>query len=80
MPTSFSGVGDHFCVLDFMFPEGTLQERMKVCDQHNVKLFCKDYVEKAEFMFIIASVACVLVILSLVSPAFLFYSFSILSF
>lgn len=80
MPVSFNGLGNHFCVLDFMFPDGTLQERMKVCDQHNVKLFCKDYVEKAEFMFIIASVACVLVILSLVSPAFLFYSFSILSF
>lgn len=49
-----------------MFPEGTLQERMKVCEEHNVKMFCKDYVEKAEFMFIIATVASVLVILSLV--------------
>lgn len=75
MPVSFNGLGNHFCVLDFMFPDGTLQERMKVCDQHNVKLFCKDYVEKAEFMFIIASVACVLVILSLVSRHFYFTLF-----
>ncbi|XP_025831553.1 neuronal membrane glycoprotein M6-a-like isoform X2 [Agrilus planipennis] len=50
----------------FLFPSGTKQEHMKVCDSQNVKLFCKDYVEKAEIMFILASVATVLVILSLV--------------
>lgn len=39
---------------------------MIVRGDHDVKLFCKDYVEKAEIMFIIAAAACVLVILSLV--------------
>lgn len=53
-------------LLDFLFPSGTLQERMIVRGDHDVKLFCKDYVEKAEVMFIIAAAACVLVILSLV--------------
>lgn len=51
---------------DFLFPDGTPQERMLVRGDHDVKLFCKDYVEKAEIMFIIAAAACVLVILSLV--------------
>jgi len=39
---------------------------MKVC-QHEVKLFCKDYVERAEIMFIVATLACALVVMSLVS-------------
>ena len=38
----------------------------QVCGMPELKLFCKDYVEKAEVMFILASVACVLVILSLI--------------
>ncbi|KAI4462950.1 myelin proteolipid [Holotrichia oblita] len=50
----------------FMFPAGTLQERMKICSDQEVKMFCKDYVEKAEIMFIIATAACFLIILSLV--------------
>lgn len=50
-----------------MFPDGTRQEHMKVEGDSNVKAFCKDYVEKVELMFILATVASVLVILSLVS-------------
>ncbi|XP_065159103.1 neuronal membrane glycoprotein M6-b isoform X2 [Atheta coriaria] len=50
----------------FYFPDGHKQEHMKVCDTQNVKLFCKDYVEKAEIMFILATVSCILIILSLV--------------
>lgn len=50
-----------------MFPAGTLQERMKICSEQDVKMFCKDYVEKAEIMFIIATAASFLIILSLVS-------------
>lgn len=50
-----------------MFPAGTRQEHMKVSGESNVKAFCKDYVEKVEIMFILATVASVLVILSLVS-------------
>lgn len=40
---------------------------MKVCGQNDIKLFCGDYVEKAELMFILATAATVLIILSLVS-------------
>ncbi|KAJ9584230.1 hypothetical protein L9F63_021435, partial [Diploptera punctata] len=50
----------------FMFPENTRPQDMEVCDTHEIKLFCKDYVERAEVMFILASVACVLVIISLI--------------
>ncbi|XP_063225701.1 neuronal membrane glycoprotein M6-a isoform X2 [Bacillus rossius redtenbacheri] len=50
----------------FLFPNHTRPEDMEVCDTHELKLFCKDYVEKAELMFILATVACLLVVLSLV--------------
>lgn len=39
---------------------------MQVCGPQKVKLFCKDHVEKAEVMFILAATACVLIILSLI--------------
>ncbi|BET01612.1 Myelin proteolipid protein (PLP or lipophilin) [Nesidiocoris tenuis] len=55
-----------FTQFDFMFPKGTRREDMEVCHPQEIKLFCKDYVEKAEVMFILASFACMLVILSLV--------------
>lgn len=51
---------------DFMFPNNTRVEDMKVCGAQEVKLFCKDYVEKAEVMFILATVASLLVVLSLI--------------
>ncbi|XP_026476356.1 proteolipid protein DM gamma-like isoform X2 [Ctenocephalides felis] len=51
---------------DFMFPNGTRVEDMKVCGPTEIKLFCKDSVEKAEMMFILATAACMLVILSLI--------------
>lgn len=49
----------------FLFPEGTLEEDKRVCTGER-KLFCKDYVNNAEIMFILASVSAFLVILSLV--------------
>jgi hypothetical protein len=55
-----------FTQFDFMFPASVKQEDMKICEAQRMKLFCKDYVEKAEFMFILAMVSCILVILSLV--------------
>ena len=55
-----------FIFLDFMFPGGTKQEDMKICDV-KVKAFCKDGVEKCEIMFILSTVSCLLVVLSLVS-------------
>nr|CAH7723874.1 unnamed protein product [Callosobruchus chinensis] len=51
---------------NFLFPEGTRQEHMKVSGESGVRAFCIDYVEKAELMFVLATVASVLVILSLV--------------
>uniref|UniRef100_A0A1B6CAR0 Neuronal membrane glycoprotein M6-b n=1 Tax=Clastoptera arizonana TaxID=38151 RepID=A0A1B6CAR0_9HEMI len=61
---------DHQCIdftqFDFIFPRNTRVDDMKVCESYEVKLFCKDYVEKAESMFILASTASLLVILSLV--------------
>lgn len=54
-----------------MFPKEVTIDNMKICQPNPVKLFCKDYVEKAEYMFILATSACVLVILSLVR-SFLF--------
>ena len=49
-----------------MFPNGTRIDDMKICGAQEVKLFCKDYVEKAEVMFIMATVASLLVVLSLI--------------
>lgn len=49
-----------------MFPLGARDEDMKICEKFEVKAFCKDGVEKAEVMFILATVSCLLVILSLV--------------
>ncbi|GLV35154.1 M6 [Carabus blaptoides fortunei] len=54
-----------FQQFDFMFPNNTRVDDMKVCGDEN-KLFCKDYVEKAEWMFILATFSCLLIILSLV--------------
>lgn len=42
------------------------QERLKITEEFEVKAFCKDCVETAEVMFILASVSCLLIILSLV--------------
>ena len=39
---------------------------MKICEEFEVKAFCKDAVEKAEIMFILATLASLMVILSLV--------------
>ncbi|XP_069954280.1 uncharacterized protein M6 isoform X3 [Cherax quadricarinatus] len=49
----------------FLFPAGTPEEDKRVCPGER-KLFCKDYVNNAEIMFILASVSAFLVILSLV--------------
>lgn len=55
-----------FYPFHFMFPAGTEKVYMEVQGQKNIKMFCKDYVERAEVMFIIATCACFLVVLSLV--------------
>jgi len=60
-----NGVID-FYPLHFLFPEGTQKVNMVVEGQAEIKMFCKDYVQRAEVMFLLATSACILVILSLV--------------
>ncbi|KAI5702100.1 hypothetical protein M8J75_016643 [Diaphorina citri] len=55
-----------FTQFPFFFPNNIRPEDMKVCESHEIKLFCRDYVERAELMFILATVACVLILLSLI--------------
>lgn len=55
-----------FTQFSFMFPSTVKQEDLRICGDHEIKVFCKDNVEKAEFLFILAMVACILVIMSLV--------------
>ncbi|XP_030379993.1 neuronal membrane glycoprotein M6-a isoform X2 [Scaptodrosophila lebanonensis] len=50
----------------FMFPPNTKLEDMKICEKYEIKAFCKDGVENAEVMFILATLSSLLVILSLV--------------
>ncbi len=45
---------------------GTLREHMEVRGQAEIKMFCKDFVEDAKVMFVLATSACLLVIISLV--------------
>lgn len=56
----------YFSSVDFMFPPNTKLEDMKVCEKYEIKAFCKDGVENAEVMFILATLSTLLVILSLV--------------
>ena len=55
-----------FYPLHFMFPSDTQKVNMLVEGQAEIKMFCKDYVQRAEVMFILATVSCMLVVLSLV--------------
>merc|ERR1711872_342074 len=60
-----NGVID-FYPLHFLFPTGTQKVNMLVEGQAEIKMFCKDYVQRAEVMFILATVSCLLVVMSLV--------------
>ncbi|XP_039279771.1 proteolipid protein DM beta isoform X1 [Nilaparvata lugens] len=51
---------------DFSFPERVRHQDLMICEANKKKLFCKDYVEKAEVMFILATFAVFLIVLSLV--------------
>jgi len=55
-----------FYPLNFLFPKDSQKVNMLVEGQQEIKLFCIDYVQRAEVMFLIATASCVLVILSLV--------------
>ncbi|XP_076343745.1 neuronal membrane glycoprotein M6-a-like isoform X2 [Tachypleus tridentatus] len=51
---------------DFMFPSGTKYENLRICSEGKVKEFCKDYVEQATIMYLLATAGCFLVVISLV--------------
>jgi len=55
-----------FYPFHFMFPEGTQKDNLLVQGQLEIKQFCIDYVQRAEVMFILATVSCTLVVISLV--------------
>lgn len=55
-----------FYPFHFMFPEGTQKVNMLVEGQSEIKLFCKDFIQRAEVHFILATLSCSLVVLSLV--------------
>ncbi|XP_015905820.1 neuronal membrane glycoprotein M6-a isoform X2 [Parasteatoda tepidariorum] len=52
--------------LAFMFPNGTDMNLLRICDGGKQKNFCKDCVEPAEVLFIVALAASFLVVLSLI--------------
>ncbi|XP_018006553.1 uncharacterized protein LOC108664473 isoform X2 [Hyalella azteca] len=64
-----SVIPDNQCIdynqLGFLFPGSTPEEDKRIC-QGERKLFCKDFVNNAEVMFIIATSATIVVILSLI--------------
>ncbi|XP_034942870.1 neuronal membrane glycoprotein M6-b isoform X2 [Chelonus insularis] len=57
--------GIDFTQLRFVFLDAISPDHIRIKDNY-VKQFCKDYVEKAEVMFILATAAAMLVIFSLI--------------
>lgn len=54
------------CVKDFLFPQSTRIEYLKICETRDVKFFCRDFVEKSEFMFLMGTFGVILILISLV--------------
>ncbi|KAG0718446.1 Neuronal membrane glycoprotein M6-a [Chionoecetes opilio] len=50
----------------FLFPRTTIEEEKRVCSGGKRKLFCKDFVNNAEILFLLATASTLLVILSMV--------------
>lgn len=59
-----------FYVLDFLFPQSTRIEYLKICEIREIKFFCRDFVEKSEFMFMMATFGVILILISLVRTIF----------
>ncbi|CAO1435118.1 unnamed protein product [Diamesa serratosioi] len=51
---------------NFLFPVEAREEDMKICEEFEIKAFCKDSVEKSTLFFILATLSSLLIILSLV--------------
>ncbi|KAL1116104.1 hypothetical protein AAG570_005599 [Ranatra chinensis] len=60
------GKGIDFRQFRFLFPEEIDEKYLLINPPNEIKLFCKDTVEKAEAMFILATFSSLLIILSLV--------------
>jgi len=59
------------CVLVFLFPQSTRVEYLKICEVREIKFFCRDFVEKSEFMFMMATFGVILILISLVKTIYL---------
>lgn len=51
---------------DFLFPKELRDEDLKICEDFEVKAFCKDGVEPALFMSALATASSLIIILSLI--------------
>merc|ERR1712001_256621 len=60
------GGGIDFYQFHFMFPKDTDKDNMVVKGNNEVHLFCKNFIERAEIMFILSTISCFLVVISLV--------------
>lgn len=50
-----------------MFPQSTRIEYLKICETRDIKFFCRDFVEKSEFMFVMGTFGVLLILISFVS-------------
>lgn len=70
MCTSTNVENNHQCIdltqFHFLFPQSTRIEYLKICETRDIKFFCRDFVEKSEYMFIMGTFGVVLILISLV--------------
>jgi len=68
--TSSNVENNHQCIdltqFHFIFPQSTRIEYLKICESRDIKFFCRDFVEKSEYMFIMGTFGVVLILISLV--------------
>ena len=55
-----------FYVLNFLFPSGSQRVNLLLEGPLEIDLFCREFVERAEVMFVLATVSSLIVVLSLV--------------
>ena len=55
-----------FYVLNFLFPPGSQRVNLVLEGPLEIDLFCREFVERAEVMFVLATVSSIIVIMSLV--------------
>ena len=55
-----------FYILNFLFPAGSQRVNLLLEGPLEIDLFCREFVERAEVMFVLATVSSIIVIMSLV--------------